>query len=150
VRELLIVPIERDEAISYIREHHRHHEPPQRYKYALAVARVSDEKIVGVAVVGRPVARLFNDGWTVEVTRCCTDGTKNAPSALYRAAVRAAFALGYRRVITYTRTDESGVSLRGAGWKFVANRPARSWDMPNRPRIDRTDPFERTLWEITA
>lgn len=91
MKQLVIVPIERDEAIAYVREHHRHHEPPKRYKFALAVARVADEKIVGVAIVGRPVARLFCDGWTVEVTRCCTDGTKNAPSALYRAATRAAF-----------------------------------------------------------
>ena len=130
--------------------HHRHHEPPQRYKFALAVARVADEKIVGVAIVGRPVARMFCDGWTVEVTRCCTDGTKNAPSALYRAATRAAFALGYRRVITYTRKDESGISLRGAGWKFVAERQARTWDMPNRPRVNKTEPYERLLWEIVA
>lgn len=142
--------MEFDEACAYVRKHHRHHEPPHGYKYAVAVARVSDAAIVGVAMVGRPIARLFNDGWTVEILRCATDGTKNACSALYRAAAKAAFALGYRHVTTYTRTDESGSSLRGAGWTCVAKRPRRTWDMPNRPRVDKSEPHERLLWELSA
>jgi hypothetical protein len=150
VRELLIVPMEFDEAVAYVRRHHRHHKPPNGYKFAVGVARVSDGQIAGVAMAGRPVARLFNDGWTVEILRCATDGTRNACSALYRASARAAFALGYRRVVTYTRADERGASLRGAGWRFVARRPARTWDMPNRPRVDKTEPFERLLWELIA
>ena len=59
---------------------------------------------------------------TLEVTRLCTDGTKNACSFLYGKAARAAFALGYRRIGTYTLPDEGGASLRAAGWKLIGER----------------------------
>lgn len=67
-------------------------------------------------MVGRPVGRWLDDGITLEVNRCCTDGTKNACSLLYGAAWRAAKALGYKRIYTYTRVSELGASLRAAGW----------------------------------
>ena len=81
-----------------------------------------DDVLVGVASVGRCVAAAFNDGLTLEVNRTCTDGTKNANSMLYGAAARAGFAMGYRRLVTYTQDGESGASLRLAGWKVVAER----------------------------
>jgi hypothetical protein len=102
--------------------------------------------LVGVAIAGRPVARKLQDGATVEVTRTCTDGTKNANSMLYGAITRAAFALGYRRVITYTLASEPGSSLRAVGFRVDAELPARvGWDVPSRPRYE-TDLFgnERT------
>ena len=49
------------------------------------------------------------------MTRCATDGTRNAGSALYARAREAAHALGVHAV-TYTLLEESGASLRGAGW----------------------------------
>ena len=82
-----------------------------------------------------------------------TDGTPNANSCLYGAAWRAAQALGYRRLITYTQEGESGASLRGAGWKVVAERPARgSWAESSVKLRDKRDPkgtggVQRTLWE---
>jgi len=114
---LVLQPITRDEAMFFIWKHHRTHGRPLGYLFALAV---SDGAIVrGVAVVGRPLARLLQDGWTAEVLRCCTDGAKNACSILYGAAWRAARAMGYRRLITYTLPNEGGASLRGAGWRLV-------------------------------
>jgi hypothetical protein len=139
--------MEFDEACAFIRLHHRHHKPPQGHKFSVGVA---NSVIVGVAIVGRPTARPFQDGWTLEITRLATDGTRNACSSLYRACTRAAFAMGYRRVVTYTRTDEGGASLRGAGFTCVAVRPARSWDAPSRPRVDKSEPHERLLWELVA
>lgn len=96
-------------------------------KFCVALADDSGETH-GVAIVGRPVARGLDDGWTLEVTRTCTDGTKNANSMLYGAAWRAARALGYRRLVTYTLVEESGTSLRAAGWKTVHETRGRPWD----------------------
>lgn len=78
---------------------------------------------MGVAIVGRPVSRHLDDGWTLEVNRLCTDGSRNACSALYAAAWRAARAMGYKRLVTYILESENGASLRAAGWKCVG-RPA--------------------------
>ena len=91
---LTIVPIRRAEAQAFIEKHHRHRGKVTGAIFQLACANVETEKIVGVAIVGRPVARHLDDGWTVEVNRCCTDDTRNACSMLYSAAWRAAKALG--------------------------------------------------------
>jgi hypothetical protein len=142
---LQLQPITYEEACEFIRRHHRHHLPPQGWKYGVAVN--DGEKVVGVITVGRPVARRLDDGLTLEVTRCCTDGTKNAASMLYGAAWRAAKAMGYRRVVTYTLKDETGVSLCAAGWKPIATTPGRSWSVPSRFRVDRHPLGQKTLWE---
>jgi hypothetical protein len=105
-----------------------------------------------VAIVGRPVARHLDDGLTLEVTRVATDSTKNACSLLYAAAWRAAKALGYRRLVTYTQAGESGASLRAAGWHLVAHLPpAPSWSRPSRPRTDHgTAGIARYRWHAPA
>ena len=143
---LRIVPVTFAEACDFITDWHRHHAPPPGMKFFLGVQR--DGEICGVAVVGRPVARHFDNGCTLEVIRTSTDGTPNANSALYAAAWRAAKALGWDRLITYTQAGESGASLRAAGWRVVAERPPRpGWDTPSRPRASRgTDNIARTLW----
>lgn len=143
---LELQPITYREAMTFILEHHRHHGTPQGWKFGIALN--DGEKVVGVIVVGRPVARYLDDGWTAEVTRCCTDGTKNACSMLYSAAWRAARAMGHRRLITYTRSDESGTGLRAAGWKELYTTRPQSWHRERRPRIDKTEPFQRVLWEV--
>ena len=106
-------------------------------------------KMVGVAIVGRPVARSRDDGRTLEVTRLCTDGTRNVCSFLYGRAAKAAFALGYSRIGTYIRADEAGASLYAANWRLVGETKGRSWDCPSRPRQDRTDIINRSLFEAT-
>lgn len=144
---LQLVPVTFSEACGYVAMWHRHHMPPIGHKFSVGVA--DDQTLVGVAIVGRPVARHYDDGRTLEVIRSATDGTRNANSMLYGAAWRAASALGYRRLITYTQAGESGSSLRAAGWRVVGERPARKgWDTPSRPRDDRgVDGIPRTLWE---
>lgn len=143
---LTIVPCELDEANAFVAEYHRHHKPVVRDKFRMAVA-TDDGVIHGVAMVGRPIARNRADGWTLEVLRCCTDGTPNACSALYAACWRAAKALGYRRLGTYTLASESGDSLRAAGWVLIGERGGGSWDRAGRPRVD-THPLEpKLLWE---
>lgn len=145
--ELCIVPVDFQEANEFIRKLHRHHKPIKfGYKFCLGVA--SGEKMVGVAIVGQPLAKARMDGWTLEVRRTCTDGTSNANSALYGAAWRAAKALGYRRLITYTLPTESGASLRGAGWRVIGQtEDARGWDRPKRPRVDTHPLCQKLVWE---
>lgn len=145
---LHLVPVSFADACAFVTEHHRHREPPVGMKFCFGVA-TDDRVLRGVAIVGRPIARHLDDGYTLDVIRTATDGTPNANSCLYGAAWRAAKALGYSRLVTYTQAGESGASLRAAGWRVVAQRKARSgWDMPSRPREDRgTGGVQRFLWE---
>lgn len=143
---LEIQPINFDEACAYITEYHRHHTAPQGCKFCIGVN--DGKRVVGVIVVGRPVARRLDDGWTAEVTRCCTDGTAHAPSMLYAAAWRAARAMGYKRLITYTLQSEPGTSLLAANWKFVGKAGGGTWNKPSRPRVDKAPIEQKHLWEV--
>jgi hypothetical protein len=142
---LILTPITLREACAFIEQHHRHHKPPRGCRFAIAVS--ADAVVCGVATVGRPVARSLDDGWTVEVNRCCTDGTRNACSMLYAAAWRAARAMGYRRLITYTLASEGGASLRAAGWRSLGAAGGGSWDRPSRPRVDTAPLQAKLMWE---
>ena len=144
---LELQPITFKEAYHFIQEHHRHHKPPTGAKFAIACN--DGEKVVGVIVVGRPVSRHLDDTWTAEVSRCCTDGTRNAPSMLYSAAWRAARAMGYKRLITYTLETEPGTSLVAAGWKLVGQAGGGSWGREGRPRIDHHPTGQKMLWEVS-
>jgi hypothetical protein len=145
---LHLVPVTLKDANEFVLMWHRHHNPKVGHKFSIGVAN-SDGILVGVAIVGRPVARYSDDGLTLEVNRTATDGTKNANSMLYGAAWRAAKAMGYQRLITYTQDGESGASLRGAGWLPIAVRePRGGWSTPSRPATTRHPiGIQRTLWE---
>ncbi len=145
---LEVVPMTLTESKAYILEHHRHHQPPVGGLFSIGAS--DGEKIVGVVVVGRPVARMADNGWTVEVTRLASDGTKNVCSMLYRAAWRAARAMGYRKLITYTLQTEPGTSLKAAGFELVGEVTKRSWNTPSRPRVDKDERQARFRWEIAA
>ena len=143
-----LVPMDLDAANAFVRAHHRHHPPVIGHKFSLGA--MERDQLVGVAIIGRPVARPLDTGWTLEVTRCCTDGTRDACSFLYGAAWRATRALGFRRLVTYTLQSESGASLRAAGWRTVGETPGRSWSCPSRPRLDKHPLQARFVWEAVA
>lgn len=127
-----VVPVTLEAANEFVRRLHRHNKPVLGSKFSIGV--MEGEKLVGVAIVGRPVARLLDDGLTVEITRVCTDGTRNAPSMLYGACRKAAKAMGYERIFTYTLPEEGGASLRAAGFvldKESAGNTHKAWH--NRP-----------------
>lgn len=145
---LEIVPIDFAEANSFVAQYHRHHKPMPGAKFSIAVS--DGEKIVGVAMIGRPVARMLDDGWTLEVNRLCTDGTKNACSILYAAAWRAARAMGWKKLITYILDSEPGISLTAAGWKIVGTVEGRSWSCPSRPRVDKHPTQGKIRWEVAV
>lgn len=136
------------DAAEFCAQHHRHHKPPVGGLFAVGVA--AGETVRGVAIVGRPVARGNADGWTAEVTRVATDGARNACSMLYGACWRAAKALGYRKLITYTLAEESGSSLRAAGWRTVGEVKGRTWSCTSRPRVDRHPLQNKIRWEAHA
>lgn len=141
---LIVVPSTIGAAKLWVTAHHRNHRAPVGGLFALSVS--DGEKIVGVAIVGRPVARGNQDGYTAEVTRLATDGTKNACSILYAAAWRAARALGYRQLITYTLDSEPGTSLVAAGWRQIGSVKGRSWDTPTRRRTDMHPTCDKKKW----
>ena len=111
---LRLVPVSLREANAYVDAHHRHHRSVVGHKFSVGCEQ--NGELVGVAIVGRPVSRYLDDGTTLEVTRLCSNGERNVCSFLYGAAARAAKALGYQKIITYTLDTEPGTSLRAAGW----------------------------------
>ncbi|MFQ5503433.1 MAG: XF1762 family protein [Planctomycetota bacterium] len=145
---LQLQPITFAEASEFIRIYHRHHPPSVGWLFGIAVSH--RDAVCGVIVVGRPVARHLDDGWTAEVTRCCTDGTQNACSMLYASAWRAVRAMGYRRLISYTLKSEGGASMRASGYRLVGEIKGSSWSRPSRPRVDKHTMGQRLLWEKQA
>lgn len=141
-----VVPLPLDEANALVERWHRHSNATVGHKFSLGAAE--GDEIVGAAIVGRPVARRLDDGLTLEVLRCVTAGHRNACSFLYGASWRAAKALGYTRLVTYTLKSESGASLKASNWRIVAESPGRSWDVPSRPRVDKHPLQERLRWEL--
>lgn len=142
-----IVPIFQKAAFAFIDKYHRHHKKPRGSIYQIACEH--EGKIVGVAVVGRPSSRYQQNGLTAEVTRLCTDGTKNACSMLYAACWRIAREMGYYRLITYILIEEPGISLHASGWKLIGRRKGHTWNSPSRPRIDKHPICDKQLFEVT-
>jgi hypothetical protein len=133
---LTVVPISTAEANEFVANFHRHNKPVLRGKFAIGAS--DGDRLVGVAIVGRPVARSLDDGFTVEVTRLCVldDAPKNTCSFLYGRCWRIWQQMGGKRMVTYTLQSESGASLRGAGWKIAGEVKPRKdgWSCPSRPR----------------
>ena len=145
-RTLDLTPLTLKEARRFVDQHHRHHKAPQGGLFAVGVARGAN--VVGVAIVGRPVARHLDGGYTAEVIRLCVlEGHPNAASMLYAACWRAARAMGYRRLITYTLAQEPGTSLAAAGWRCQGEAGGGSWHRPSRPRVDTGPTGAKRLWE---
>jgi hypothetical protein len=149
---LTVIPVTFKAACEFVTAHHRHNRAPRGHKFSIGVCD-HEGVLRGVAMIGRPVARHFDDGLTAEVNRTCTDGTRNANSALYGAAWRIASAMGYRRLVTYTQAGESGASLTAAGWVKVRDLPARKgWAASSVALRALRDPVgnggvDRALWE---
>lgn len=142
---LTIAPCTLQEANAYVQKWHRHHGRVVGAKFSLAVRDA--DRVRGVAIVGRPVARHLDDGATLEVTRVATDGVPNGCSALYGAAWRAARALGYQRLVTYKLKNEPGTSLRAANFQLAAAVKGRSWSCPSRPRVSQPI-VDKERWQI--
>jgi hypothetical protein len=138
-------------ANAFVDLHHRHNDPTRGHIFSLAAEH--EGVIVGVAIVGRPVNRHLDNGLIGEVLRCCVvdRAPKGCNSFLYGAARRAAAALGFDRLITYTLRSESGASLRGAGWSEEATVSAKAWNCNSRPREAGTvDDQQKIRWGVAV
>lgn len=144
---LTLKPLTQRAAKAWISANHRHLTRPQAGDIFRDGLTRGDE-LVGVVSVGRPRARMLQDGFTAEVLRLCTLGDRNACSMLYGAAVRAARALGYRRLYTYTLPDEPGSSLRASGWRDDGETDGGEWTRPSRARREVEQASPKRRWRI--
>lgn len=151
------IPLPLDVANAFVKDHHRHSMPVAGHKFSIGAVLPGIEGLVGAAIVGRPVARYLDDGLTLEVTRVCARplapgaaAHPNVCSFLYGACRRAAFALGYRRLVTYTLKSESGASLRASGYRVVGEVAGRQWNTESRPRREIKSPQDKFRWEVVS
>jgi hypothetical protein len=131
----IICPVTLREARQFVLDHHRHNSPPHGGKFSIGLKE--DGLLIGIVTAGQPIARANDDGYTLEITRCCVlEGKRNASSRLYAAALRVARAMGYLRAITYSLPEESGASLRAVGFQpdGLRRHNPNGWNMPGRPR----------------
>jgi hypothetical protein len=139
---LRVRPVPFGQAAAFCAVYHRHLKPPVGHVFSLGV--FLGHRLVGVAIVGRPVARLLDDGRTLEITRVAADGTRNACSALLGASRREARKRGAASLVTYTLPSESGASLRAAGFRPDGIAGGGKWSRATRRRSD-AHPSERKL-----
>lgn len=151
-----MTPITLKEANGFVQQYHRHHKPSAGHKFSIGVKE--NGKLAGVAICGRPVSRHYDDGYTLEINRLCTeeinrlctDGTKNVCSILYGAACRAAKAMGYRKVITYILQSELGTSLKASGFQCEGIAGGLAWNGERKPKQENQYPHEmKTRWVRT-
>ena len=140
-----LVPTTLREANAFVKAHHRHHKPVTGHKFSIGCE--VEGRLVGVVIAGRPVSRYLGDGLTLEVNRLCTTGEKNACSMLYAAAARAAKAMGYQKIITYTLDTEPGTSLRAAGWTCMGRAGGKRWTGKRCPAVDLCPPQMKLRYE---
>lgn len=130
--KLRIVPCSLRKANDFVEVFHRHNLRTSRDGGKFGVAAASGSQIVGVAIVGNPLSATFMDGFTAEVLRDCVmpDAPRNCNSFLYGACRRIWFEMGGYKIVTYTLTEESGASLRGAGWTLaetIKGHDSKTW-----------------------
>lgn len=148
--QLRIVDINQATAKEFVARYHRHCPPPAGWRFGAGIA--NGHQLIGVVMVGRPVARMIDASTTVEVNRLCVRDdlpsglTWNACSMLYAWAAREARRRGYRKIITYTLETEAGTSLRAAGWHIEHTTRGGSWDTPTRRRVDKTTTCAKHRW----
>ncbi|GAA6287386.1 hypothetical protein F200043G1_01590 [[Clostridium] innocuum] len=139
------VPIELKDANEFVLQLHRHHPPVYRDKFRLACI-ADDGHMCGVIQAARPVSRHMDNGKTLEVVRCCTDGEHNACSFLYSRVARIAKEMGYKKIITYILDSETGASLKAAGWYKEADTYGHNWNCPSRPRNTKAPVCNKQRW----
>lgn len=154
----LAPPPPQKECRAWIKEHHRHNAPPAGWKWAHAV--YNGTTLIGVAWVGRPVSRILQEQGWIEVNRCCIDPgigphdlVRNACSMLYGAAAREARRRKAKGILTYTRADESGTSVRAAGFEIMPmpgdKEPGivrgKYWGHSGRPR-EKHEVIDKVRW----
>ena len=148
--EYRVAPMTLAKANALVEVLHRHHGPLAFHIASIGAERRTDNHIVGAATLLRPCSPVQDDKVTIELARLTTDGSRNACSFLLGACARLAWSLGYLRIQTYTMAEESGSSLRAAGWRLEILSPGTKWNRPNRPRADNHIIGPRVRWAAFA
>jgi hypothetical protein len=128
---LQIAPLTLKQANDFVKTFHRHHTPVVGHRYSIGV-KDGNGTLHGAAIVGRPTGRKNPQYDWAEVTRLVTNGQKNACSALYAACARIAKEMGFKRIQTFILEEETGVSLKAAGWQFERLSAGGDWNVPSR------------------
>lgn len=129
-----IIPLDLKTANEFVTKHHRHNRKVTGHKFSIGLEK--DGQLIGVAIAGRPVARLLDNGKTIEITRVCVKPQqKNACSKLLARMKQLCQLMGYQKIITYTLQKESQSSLKAIRARIVANVKPSKWDSPSRPAI---------------
>jgi hypothetical protein len=151
---MFLIPVTLRQANDFVEQFHRHNGRTSRDGGKWAVGVSDGEELIGVGIVGRPLARLLDDGWTAEVLRvCCREGKPNCASMIYGACWRAWRAMGGQRLVTYTLQTETGGSLRAAGFKVVAECKPGKWNREKAGRFREYQPIygqAKFRWEATS
>lgn len=144
-----LIPIKQKDAKKFIDTYHRHNKAPRGSVFQIGLQK--DNELIGCIMVGRPVSRNLDNGFTLEVNRTCINGYhKNACSMLLGAAVRAAKALGWKKIITYTLPSECGSSLKGAGWTLEHHTSgSHSWNNREYRQVQMFKGVSKKRWSKT-
>ena len=153
--KLEVRPISFRDAARFVAQHHVHCGPPLMHRFSFGVWN-GPWVLMGVVIVGNPVARALMGRNLVEATRVCVrrdtepmlrDG---CCSKLYSAAAQGAERAGYCKIITYLRADEGGASIKAAGWVPEADVPGRGWHSARRQRSNGNNAFvPKVRWSRT-
>ena len=142
--KLHIRPCTLKDANSFVADHHRHHKPTTGHKFSIACC--DGDKLVGVAICGRPVSRYLDNGYVLEINRLCTDGTYNACSMLYGACARIAKDMGYSKIITYILKSENGSSLKASGFMCEGEAGGECWTGKRSGKDNGVPHEKKTRW----
>jgi len=151
--KLEVRPISFRDACGFVRRHHRHCQPPTAWRWGGAL--YNGFVLIGVVMVGNPVARAFMHLGVVEVTRLTVRGDtepmlrKDACSTLYAWSSREAERRGFSRIISYVREDEPGTSLLASGWTRDCAVRGRSWHSKRRQRSNNNADVDKVRWSRT-
>ena len=143
-------PISFPVARSFVRRHHAHCNPPVTWRFGQSV--FNGHTMLGVIMVGNPVAAALNGRGMLEVNRLCIRRDLpralawNAASMLYGWGAREAERRGWMHIVTYTRADEDGTSLRAAGWVEESRVRGRGWHSSRRRRSNTNGWIDKTRW----
>lgn len=130
-----VIPITLKEANQFVDKFHRHNKKSAGHKFSIGLKE--EDELIGVAIGSRPVARLLDDGETLEIVRVCIiEGKKNACSMLYARMTKIAMLMGYDRVITYTLEREAQSSMKAIGAVIEKEHIQNTWNRPNRKRTE--------------
>ena len=144
-----VAPITLKEANAFVVTNHRHHDSVTGCKFAIGLYKTvkGADRLIGVAICGRPVSRHLDDGLTLEVNRLCVTENGNCCSMLYGRCVKIAKEMGYRKVVTYILESEPGVSLKASGFELEDGRcGGKNWTGVRKRKGSRTPEEMKQRW----